>query len=69
MFPVTRLNMCMSEMWTKSRPRLSDWFERIKSRPTYKPHLRDRCPPDLTNDLATFGVLSRPEVKQILNAG
>jgi glutathione S-transferase len=67
---VTRLDMmCMSEMWTKSRPRLSGWFERIKSRPTYKPQLRDWCPPDLTNDLATFGAQSWPEVKQILNAG
>jgi glutathione S-transferase len=66
---VTRLEMLsMSEMWTKSRPRLTDWYERIKSRPTYKPQLRDWCPPDLTNDLATFGAQSWPEVKRILRA-
>jgi glutathione S-transferase len=64
---VTRLEMLsMSEMWTKSRPRLTDWFERIKGRPTYKPQLRDWCPADLTNDLATFGTQSWPEVKRIL---
>jgi glutathione S-transferase len=62
---VTRLDMLsMSEMWTKSRPRLTDWFERIKERPTYQPQLRDWCPADLTNDLATFGAQSWPEVKQ-----
>jgi glutathione S-transferase len=64
---VTRLEMLsMSEMWTKSRPRLTDWFERMKGRPTYKPQLRDWCPADLTNDLATFGTQSWPEVKRIL---
>jgi glutathione S-transferase len=66
---VTRLDMmCMSEMWTVSRPHLADWFERIKARPTYKPQLRDWCPPALTNDLATFGAQSWPEVKRILRA-
>lgn len=66
---ITRLEMLsMSEMWTKSRPRLADWFERIKGRPTYQPQLRDWCPTDLTNDLATFGAQSWPEVKRILQA-
>ncbi|MFL6798395.1 MAG: glutathione S-transferase family protein [Xanthobacteraceae bacterium] len=66
---VTRLDMMgMSEMWTRKRPRLTHWFERIKARPTYKPQLRDWCPPDLTNDLATFGAQSWPEVKRILEA-
>jgi glutathione S-transferase len=64
---VTRLDMLsMSEMWTKCRPHLADWFERIKARPTYLPQLRDCCPPDLTNDLATFGARSWPEVQKIL---
>jgi glutathione S-transferase len=66
---ITRLDMMsMSEMWTKNRPNLNNWFERIKARPTYKPQLRDWCPPDLTNDLATFGAQSWPEVKRILQA-
>jgi glutathione S-transferase len=66
---VTRLDMLsMSEMWTKHRPRLADWFERIKARPTYRPQLRDWCPPDLTKDLAMFGAQSWPEVWKILQA-
>jgi len=64
---VNRLDMLgMSEMWVGTRPRLTDWFERIKSRPSFKPALLDMCPPDLTNDLKTFGTQSCPDVKQLL---
>ncbi len=66
---VNRLAMLgMSEMWTVSRPRLTDWFERIKARPTFKPMLLDMCPADLTNDLMTFGSQSWPEVRKMLAA-
>lgn len=66
---VNRLDMLgMSEMWVGSRPRLTDWFERIKSRPSFKPSLLDICPPDLTNDLKTFGTQSWPDVKRLLAA-
>jgi glutathione S-transferase len=58
---VNRLDMMsMSEMWIKSRPRLTDWFERIKARPSFRPSLIEWCPPDLTKDLATFGAQSWP---------
>jgi glutathione S-transferase len=66
---VTRLDMLgMSEMWTDRRSHLTEWFERIKSRPSYGPQLLDWCPPDLTKDLMTFGSRSWPLVKQILKA-
>jgi glutathione S-transferase len=66
---VNRIDMLgMSEMWTGSRPRLTDWFERIKSRPSFRPSLLDTCPPDLTNDLKTFGTQSWPDVKRLLAA-
>ncbi len=66
---VNRLDMLgMSEMWTRSRPRLAGWFERIKARPTFKPCLLDFCPPDLTHDLKTYGAQSWSEVRQILKA-
>jgi glutathione S-transferase len=66
---VNRLAMLgMSELWTGSRPRLTDWFDRITSRPAFKPSLLDWCPPDLTSDLATFGRQSWPEVRRILAA-
>lgn len=64
---VNRLDMLgMSEMWTRARPRLAGWFERIKARPTFKPCFLDFCPPDLTRDLKTYGTQSWPEVKRIL---
>ena len=66
---VNRLDMLgMSEMWVGSRPRLTEWFERIKSRPSFRPSLIDVCPPDLTNDLKTFGTQSWPDVKRLLAA-
>ena len=64
---VNRLDMLgMSEMWTRSRPRLADWFERLRARPTFKPCFLDFCPPDLTRDLKTYGTQSWAEVKAIL---
>ena len=66
---VNRLDMMgMAEMWTKARPRVTDWFERVKSRPTFKPVFLDWVPADLTRDLATFGAQSWPEAKAILEA-
>lgn len=60
--------MSMSEMWTNSRPRLTKWFERLQSRPTFSSSLLDWCPDDLTNDLKTFGAQSWPEVRKLLAA-
>jgi glutathione S-transferase len=66
---VNRLDMMsMSAMWTRSRPRVTDWFDRVKARPTFKPQLIDWVPVNLTEDLATFGERSWPEVDRILRA-
>jgi ganglioside-induced differentiation-associated protein 1 len=65
---VNRLAMMgMHGMWASGRlPRVEDWFARIRSRATFKPALLDWVPADLTNDLATNGAKSWPEVKRIL---
>jgi glutathione S-transferase len=64
---VNRLDMLgMAQMWTRSRPRVTDWFERIKARPTFKVAFLDWCPPDLTADLMTFGRQSWPSVERLL---
>ncbi len=64
---VNRLDMLgMSEMWTRRRPRVTDWFARIRSRPAFKPALLDWCPPDLTGDLLNFGRQSWPSVGRML---
>ncbi|MGH6638224.1 MAG: glutathione S-transferase family protein [Polaromonas sp.] len=63
---VNRLDMLgMSEMWVGKRPHLTDWFERIKARPSFKPSFLDWCPPELTTDLKTFGSQTWPEVKRL----
>jgi glutathione S-transferase len=64
---VNRLDMMgMAEMWTRSRPLVTDWFSRIRSRPAFKPALLDWCPPDLTADLLTFGRQSWRSVERML---
>jgi glutathione S-transferase len=64
---VNRLEMLgMAQFWTQTRPRVTDWFTRIKARPAFKPAFLDWCPPDLTSDLATFGRQSWPDVERLL---
>ena len=64
---VNRLDMLgMAQMWQRSRPRVTDWFARIKARPTFKPAFLDWCPPDLTADLMNFGRQSWPNVERLL---
>ena len=64
---LNRLDMLgMSEMWTQYQTHLSAWFARIKARPTFSACFLNSCPPDLTNDLRTYGSQSWPEVKVIL---
>jgi hypothetical protein len=59
--------MALSGIWENRRlPRITDWFSRIKSRPSFKPSFLDWCSKDLTNDLRNFGSQSWPEVAQIL---
>jgi glutathione S-transferase len=64
---VNRLDMLgMSKMWEKSRPRVTEWFERVKARPAFKPALLDWCPPHLTADMSTYGPESWPNVERFL---
>ncbi|MEM7536006.1 MAG: glutathione S-transferase family protein [Chloroflexota bacterium] len=65
---VNRLDMLgMSGLWDEGRrPHVEDWFNRIKSRPGFKPMFLDWCPEELTNDLMTFGTQTFPRVLEIL---
>ncbi len=66
---VNRLDMLsMSGLWESTRPRVADWFTRIKARPAFKPSFLDWCPEKLTNDLKTYGAQSRADVERILQA-
>ena len=64
---VNRLDMLgMAPMWEGKRPRVTEWFNRIKARAAFKPSFLDWCPPDLTADLLTFGRQSWPSVERML---
>jgi glutathione S-transferase len=65
---LTRLDMMsMSGMWENGRrPRVTDWFERVKERPSYKPSLLDWVPDTLRHDLSQNGARSWPDVAKIL---
>jgi glutathione S-transferase len=65
---VNRLDMLgMAELWSR-RPRLADWFARLKARPSFHPAFLQWFPESLANDMATFGARSWPDVKRILAA-
>lgn len=64
---LARLDMLqMQTMWTKGRPKLSRWFERIQARPSYTEAVDRWIPDQLRNDLSMFGARSWPEVQRIL---
>jgi glutathione S-transferase len=66
---LNRLDMLgMLNAWTRRRPRVADWFERVKARPTFTPAFLTWCPADLTADLKTFGTQSWPDVERVLQA-
>jgi glutathione S-transferase len=65
---VNRLEMLgLSGLWEHGRlPHLAAWWQRVIARPSFKPQVLDQIPPDLTNDLRTFGPRSWPEVRRIV---
>ncbi len=66
---LNRLDMLgMLGMWTRRRPRVADWFDRVKARSTFAPSFLTWCPADLTSDLKTFGTQSWPDVQRALQA-
>lgn len=66
---VNRLDMLtMLEPWPPKRPRVMDWFERMKSRSSYHPAIDEYLPKSLANDFRTNGANSWPEVEAVLKA-
>ena len=64
---VNRLDMLgMSGLWMGRLPRVSDWFDRVRTRPAFRPCLLDWCPDHLTRDMREYGSRSWPRVQAIL---
>ena len=59
--------MSMHPMWENGRlPRVTDWFDRVRERPSFQPALLDWVPAQLVDDLKANGAKSWPEVARIL---
>jgi glutathione S-transferase len=66
---LNRLDMLgMLGNWTRHRPRVADWFDRVKARPTFEASFLTWCPADLTKDLKTFGTQSWTDVQRVLES-
>lgn len=64
---LVRLDMLnYQEWWRHSRPRLDDWYERIKARPSFRPAMIDVMPAKFMADMGTRGGGYWPEVREIL---
>jgi glutathione S-transferase len=65
---VNRLDMLsMTSLWAGGRrPKVEDWFERMRQRPSFAPSLTDCCPPELTANMKRYGAESWPNVEAML---
>jgi glutathione S-transferase len=64
---VNRLDMLrLSGLWTERRPHLADWWQRVKSRPTFQPALLKYVPPPLFDLMREHGDEAWPKVKAIV---
>lgn len=66
---VNRLDVFnMLAQWPPQRPRVMDWFARMKARPSFGPAIDEYMPESLTNDFRTNGAKSWPEIEAVLKA-
>jgi glutathione S-transferase len=64
---VNRLDMLqLSGLWTEARPHLTQWWQRIKARPSFEPALLKFVPPPLTTLMQARGAEAWPKVRAIL---
>jgi glutathione S-transferase len=64
---VNRLDMLqLSGMWTEARPRLADWFERVKARASFQPAMFGFVPEPLGAIMRDKGEEAWPKVEAIL---
>lgn len=64
---VNRLSvLSMSGIWEGRCPKVTDWWERVRTRSSFKPSVIDWVPEDLIRSLRENGKKSWPRVKEIL---
>jgi len=66
---INRLDMLnCAGLWAAKRPRLADWFQRVKARPSFAPGLMKFLPPALGAMMKARGAEAWPKVQAILAA-
>ncbi|HTV89466.1 MAG TPA: hypothetical protein VME41_10660, partial [Stellaceae bacterium] len=66
---VNRLDMLqLSGLWTATRPHLTDWWKRVKARPSFTPAMLQFVPPELTALMEVTGKEAWPKVQAMLHA-
>ena len=66
---VNRLEMLnMLAPWPPNRPRVMEWFERMKALPSFYPAIDEYMHESLANDFRTNGTKSWPEVEAVLKS-
>jgi glutathione S-transferase len=66
---INRLEMLSpSGMWENRRPRLTDWFRRIKERPNYKQAVSNWISKEETEAMKSAGIECWPRVRKMLPA-
>ena len=66
---VNRLDMLsMLTPWPPKHPRVMNWFERMKARPSFDPAIDEYLPESLANDFRTNGAKSWPRIEAVLKA-
>jgi ganglioside-induced differentiation-associated protein 1 len=60
--------LSMEGLWQGGRlPRVEDWFERVRGRPTFEPAFVAWMPPALRDEMRANGAKSWPDVVELLN--
>ena len=67
---VNRLEVLdMSGLWRGGRlPAVEDWFERVRSRPTFRSAFMDWMPQDLAAEMRTNGARSWPDIRALIQS-
>ncbi len=59
--------LSMEGLWTQGRlPRVEDWFERVRARPTFDPAFVEWMPAELAAEMRDNGSLSWPAIQSLL---
>jgi glutathione S-transferase len=54
------------DAWWRKLPRIDDWYQRVKQRPSFRTAIADAVPAQLKSDMAAHGAKAWPDIDAIL---